>query len=73
MKDFTEISKAFSKSGNRALLVENYQLSENNKALTYAFVGLALGVMIVAGYYAYTVIEEEHRKKESIFQSKFEN
>lgn len=63
MRDFTEISQVFSKSGNRELLVENSQLNKNNEVLTNAFVGLSLVVVLAAGYYVYTVINEERQKE----------
>lgn len=48
---------------NNAISEKNVSISKNNEVLTYAFVGLALGVMLAAGYYVYRVIEKERMQE----------
>lgn len=51
------------KQKNHAVSEKNLCLSVHNNNLTNAFVGLALVVVLAAGYYVYRVINEERQKE----------
>lgn len=48
---------------NNAISEKNVSISTYNEALTYAFIGLSLVAVLAAGYYVYTVINEERQKE----------